>query len=204
MYVVQSLPKFLLADSKVRSLIDNLSKWWNEHLIHSIFCKEEAEKILSVPLSKYGQCDLMIWRDSSTWTFTVRSAYHIERDIQEVKGGECSYSSKVQDLWKVIWGLKVPNPVKKILWCACHNILPTTENLIKKGMDVDPLCIFCKFKVEVIKHILWDCPSANDVWGGCGKSKQKSVVAGDTFIELLEYILKRCTTEDFELHVEVA
>jgi hypothetical protein len=101
-------------------------------------------------------------------------------------------------------GLKVPNPVKKILWRACHNILPTTENLIKKGMDVDPLCFFGKFEVESVKHILWDCPSANDVWGGCGKSMQKSVVAGDTFIEVLEYILKQCTTGDFELHVEVA
>jgi len=66
MYVVQSLPKFLPADAKVSNLIDNLSKWWNGHLIHSIFSKEEAEKILSFPLSKYGQCDLMIWRDSST------------------------------------------------------------------------------------------------------------------------------------------
>jgi hypothetical protein len=70
----------------------------------------------------------------------------------------------------VIWGMHVPNPIKKNLWCACQNILPTIENMLKKDMDVDPLCLFCKSTVESVKHILWDCPSTNNVWGACRKS----------------------------------
>jgi hypothetical protein len=79
-------------------------------------------------------------------------------------------------------GVESVKSCKKNLWRACHNILPTTENLIKKDMDVDPLCFFCKFEVESVKRILWDCLLANDVWGGCGKSMQKSVVVGDTLL----------------------
>jgi hypothetical protein len=48
----------------------------------------------------------------------------------------------------------VSNPVKKNLWRICHNILLTTDNLIKKGMEVDPLCLFCKSEMELVQHIL--------------------------------------------------
>jgi hypothetical protein len=57
-------------------------------LIHSIFNNEEVEIIIAIPLSKYGQ---------------------------EVSRGESSHNSDLHNLWRLIWGLKVPNPVKMLL-----------------------------------------------------------------------------------------
>ncbi len=71
--------------------------------------------ITSIPLSKYGQRDLRIWQGSTAGEFTVRSAYYTEKERQEVSRGESSHNSDLHNLWRLIWGLKVPNPVKMLL-----------------------------------------------------------------------------------------
>jgi hypothetical protein len=48
-------------------------------LINAVFNKEEADIICKIPLSRYGQKDVMIWRGTTSGEFTVRSAYHLER-----------------------------------------------------------------------------------------------------------------------------
>jgi hypothetical protein len=87
--------KTLRENSKVIKLIDFDIKWWNGPLIQAIFCKEEAEIIIShVPLiSKYGQKDKSIWRGSTIGEFTIRSAYHMEKDRQKVQCREGSQKS---------------------------------------------------------------------------------------------------------------
>jgi hypothetical protein len=104
----------------------------------------------------------------------------------------------------MIWGMKAPNPVKVFIWRACQNILPTKDNLQKKGISLDPLCLFCKTEVETTKHILWDCPLAADVWGACGRIIQKSYVAGYSFAEVMEVLFDRCNGEDDEVYAETA
>jgi hypothetical protein len=100
--------------------------------------------------------------------------------------------------------MKVPNPVKIFIWRACQNILPTNDNLQKKGIPLDPLCLFCKKEVETMKHILWNCPSAADVWGACGMTVQKNFVAGFAFAKVMEYLFDKCSGEAVELHAEIA
>jgi len=65
----------------------------------------------------------------------------------------------------VIWSLRVPNPVKVFMWKACHNILPTKENLFKRRVVDNKLCPCCEREEETTLHALWGCPSAQDVWG---------------------------------------
>jgi hypothetical protein len=64
-------------------------------------------------------------------------------------------------IWKMIWNLKISNTVKMFMWRACHDLLPTKQNLLRRG--VDDLCLFCLQEAETMKHILWSCPSAKDV-----------------------------------------
>jgi hypothetical protein len=203
-YAVQSPKKLLPDDAKVCDLIDSETNKWDQSLIQSIFSQEEAEVISTIPLSKYGQPDLLLWRGTSTGVFTVRSAYHMEVERHESMIGESSYQGDLQKLWNLIWGLNVPNPVKMFTWRACHNILPTWSNLQKKGIALDPLCLFCQTELETVRHVLWDCPSASDVWGACDRKIQKSNVGGDNFSDVVQYMFDRCSHEEVELHVEVA
>jgi hypothetical protein len=132
-YAIQS-PRVVLPDhARVSCLIDPNSRWWNRQLLNYIFSINEASIISNIPLSRYGHKDKMIWRGTTTGDFTVRSAYHMEKERSDANRGECSVQSDLNNLWKKIWGLKVHNPLKKILWRACHNILPTRDNLQFKG-----------------------------------------------------------------------
>jgi hypothetical protein len=139
---------------------------WNVPLVKSIFNTEEAAIICNIPLSRYNQHDKLIWRAANSGMFTVQSAYFLKNDKKSVLTGEGSHSSDHGSTWKEIWSLQVPNSVKMFLWRACKNILPTKENLFKRKVLKDAICMFCSQEVESTRHVLWDCPAAMDVWGG--------------------------------------
>jgi hypothetical protein len=106
-------------------MIDSDKKWWNMALITEIFTQEEAEIICKIPLSRYGQQDVMCWRGTSTGEFTVRSAYHMDKEHKVRDRGESSKAYRHSRIWKAIWSLKVANSIKMFLWRACHDLLPT-------------------------------------------------------------------------------
>jgi hypothetical protein len=43
--------------------------------------------------------------------------------------------------------------VKIFLWKACNNILPTKENLFKKGIGLDSKCPTCALENETLEHL---------------------------------------------------
>jgi hypothetical protein len=59
-YKVQSPLKILTEDAVVRTLVDEETRGWNKALVYSIFAKEEADDISSIPLSKYGNPDMLV------------------------------------------------------------------------------------------------------------------------------------------------
>jgi hypothetical protein len=46
--------------------------------------------IKNIPLSPFLPRDRLIWRGANNGVFTVRSAYHMEVDIQSLVKGDCS------------------------------------------------------------------------------------------------------------------
>jgi hypothetical protein len=53
-------------------------------------------------------------------------------------------------------------------------------------------------------HILWNCPSSNDVWGACGKRWQKCTQGGDSFLELMEDLIDKCKEGELEFFATLA
>jgi hypothetical protein len=77
---------------------------------------------------------------------------------------ESSSAQNQRKVWRNIWGLRVPSVEKNFLWRACHEILPTRKNLQQRKIIDDPLCPICGLEEETAVHILWECPTAQDVW----------------------------------------
>jgi hypothetical protein len=75
-----------------------------------------------------------------------------------------------------------------------------------RGIASDPLCLFCNKDRETVKHILWDCPSAKDIWGacGCGRKIQKNTDEDTMFVEVIKNMIDQCIKEEVELHAEIA
>ena len=89
-FAIQSPCTQLPIEAKVEMLIDKQVKEWNFPIIQSIFHEDEAAIICSLPFSKYGPPDRLIWRVTTTGCFIVQSTYHLEREIQSREKGEGS------------------------------------------------------------------------------------------------------------------
>jgi ribonuclease HI len=88
-------------------------------------------------------------------------------------------------------------------WRACQDILPTRDKLFRRKVISDPSCPICGLEAETIIHILWQCPSAQDVWSeGCIKV-QKSSCSDLDFLQVAERILEKCDMEEFQNFVIV-
>jgi ribonuclease HI len=190
-FSIQSPCTNLDRDEKVYALIDQHSREWKTQEIQAIFEKEEAEIICNIPLSKNDQPDKLVWRATPSGNYTVKSAYYLEKERIRRESGECSGGKGWETFWKMIWGLKVPNSTKVFLWRACNNLLPTRVNLRRRGMKLEESCVICGHEPESILHVLWECPSAQDVWGVCDRSIQKMSIEGADFREIIETIERR-------------
>ncbi|KAF5481894.1 hypothetical protein F2P56_002506 [Juglans regia] len=115
-FCVQSPISILDENSKVRELIDDVSKDWNEGLIRSIFNKEEADHICSIPMSTRGVEDKLIWGPSRKCVFSVKSAYFLDENRKKVVVGDSSRENEKDSRWKSIWEMKVPGKVKLFMW----------------------------------------------------------------------------------------
>ncbi|XP_042944738.1 uncharacterized mitochondrial protein AtMg00310-like [Carya illinoinensis] len=89
-FSIQSPVSVLQVDAKVEELIDKQKGEWNEERIRAIFIQNEADQILSIPLSRGFAQDKVIWGPSKKGEFTVSSAYFLQKEIFRMRDGECS------------------------------------------------------------------------------------------------------------------
>lgn len=94
--------------------------------------------------------------------------------------------------------------VKTFLWKACSDILPTKELLFRRHVTLDPLCPICGLESETIGHILWNCPSANDVWLECDCQIQNSTSDVNDFIFIFQKLLDRLDPHQMHIVATVA
>ena len=79
-YRVQSLPKVPEPTATVSCLFDESGHSWNHNLLDMVFSAEESGLIKSIPISTSNQEDRLIWRGTERGTFSVKSAYHIQKE----------------------------------------------------------------------------------------------------------------------------
>jgi hypothetical protein len=167
--------------------------------VRSIFMEEEAELICNMPISRYNQRDKLIWHPSNTSIFTMWSANHLAVERSETLHEESSCRITRKNVWESIWKWKIPNAAKMFVWKVCKNILPTKDNPMRWKVTQEACCLICNGSVEMAKHILWECPSAQDVWGGSKIIFQKSLCVGENFMGVLEYLMGKCSVMELEL-----
>lgn len=85
----------------------------------------------------------------------------------------------------------MPNSNKNFMWRACHNILPTRENLLRRKIITDSRCPICGIEVETANHILWSCPLASDVWSARERFFHKNNYLDGDFLQLVEKIYEK-------------
>ncbi|XP_024190432.1 uncharacterized protein LOC112194424 [Rosa chinensis] len=194
---VPNCPRYLIQKptgtvfETVADLIDPQSRTWIQASVQRLFPPTVAEKILCIPLRHQAVQDRLCWIPEKRGLFTVKSAYWIAR--QHVIGNVLASSSTgdpFQMLWKCLWKAKIPGKVQICVWRAVNNLLPTREQLLKKGYDGELGCIVCNHKVESIAHLFCKCPTALQILSGSPFSLKQSLLPNLDFKEgMLEQAL---------------
>ncbi|CAB4269275.1 unnamed protein product [Prunus armeniaca] len=98
----------------VQGLIEDQTKMWNRDLILCCFNSVEAQTILSLPLSRWGCDDKLVWHFTAHGGYSVRTGYELALNLPkngELGGkaeGECSHGNDQKNFWNSIWRLQVP------------------------------------------------------------------------------------------------
>jgi hypothetical protein len=96
-------------------------------------------RLLLVYLSFIISNKPIIWRWSCPW-FPVASGFGPNQD---------------NNPWQNVWKRKVPNVVKMFLWRALNDLLPTKDNLYRKGVLKESSCPVCGVEEETVFHAIF-------------------------------------------------
>lgn len=146
---------------KVGNLIDRATKAWDCDRLNNLFEKNLLDKMLQIPINKFGSCDKLIWSGSNDGILSLKSAYFHARVLI---GKECHLQSQPSHLWGDIWSSMLSPYIKVFIWKRLHNILPCSVDLQWCGMNADTACWVCGSFQETGYHILLQCKVAMDVW----------------------------------------
>ncbi|XP_062087000.1 uncharacterized protein LOC133793720 [Humulus lupulus] len=168
-----------LTNNLVQSLMIPVSLVWDRDLVRDIFSPEDAEIILSIPLSLDRLEDSWYWVLEKSGLFSVKSVYRVLQDRKE----EALMASQ-SPFWVSLWKLRVPPKAKDVVWRAANGYLPTRSRLSQKHVPVPSVCPQCFIEEESITHCLINCPFAQDCWKAMGLNCVRPF--GGSFAEWIE------------------
>ena len=65
-----------------------------------------------------------------------------------------------QEVWNLIWKIKIPLKIGIIVWKDMHDSIPTFLNLCNRGINVHSTCPLCNSEDESTTHLFLYCPFA--------------------------------------------
>ena len=157
--------------TKVSDLIDPITGSWDEELLRSLFLSIDVSRILQIPLNTNGFEDFVGWKYTKHGKYTVRSGYHLQwRHQFGPSAGQLALpgSSSTNPVWKSLWQLRIPSKVKIFIWRALHGILPLKCILANRHVGTSGACPICNQGPEDIRHLLFQCQIAQDMWNSLG------------------------------------
>lgn len=93
----------------------------------------------------------MAWTEENNDIFSIRSAYKLITNTKKLNLGESSMTQQQKLLWK----MKQLQKIKIFTRRACRDCLPIAQNLRKKNIDIDDVCVFCQQPENGLAHALF-------------------------------------------------
>ncbi|KAL2929656.1 hypothetical protein RDABS01_035066 [Bienertia sinuspersici] len=129
---------------------------WNAAKVWHWFNKNDAQRILSTYVPQQEKEDETIWLHKENGDYSVKSGYWFIQNGSQRKD-DCS------KFWKLLWKAQMSQRWRNFCWKLAHNVLPTRDNLVKRGMEVNQECGFCGEK-ETTDHLFINCEVTKRVW----------------------------------------
>ena len=76
--------------------------------------------------------------------------------------------------------------------------LPTSANLCRRRVPVDPTCTICQQHDETVAHALWECPLARNMWAMVRGKLKKCNSEAPNFYTLARQLEEKLPKKDLE------
>ncbi|CAL1397819.1 unnamed protein product [Linum trigynum] len=177
-------------DPKVAELIRTGEGRWCDSKISHWFDPPTCKAIKAIPLPRRNIEDKLIWHATVDGMFTVKSAYHLAVTLDRRREGWRSTVSWMdKDSWIRIWEADIPPKLKVFVWQILSRVLPTTEALLERKVQVHPRCPVCWESSETLEHLFLYCPVARALWDCSGLDYLGEALPRQTFPLFLKKLL---------------
>lgn len=115
--------------------------------------------------------DFVAWQYTKSYSFSVRSAYYVEWEHQfgaQTRRGDGQGTMNTNPVWDILWKLQIPSKVIFFAWRALHGIVPGMSVLANRHIKVHPQCPVCKQGAEDLRHLMFTCERAKQIWKKLG------------------------------------
>lgn len=134
----------------------------------------------------------MAWHYNRSGIFSVRSTYHVQWEHRYgshvVSGTQGSMTGNLQ-VWNSLWKLQLPSKIKIFGWRALQGLIPCRSILANKHVGNVGSCPICPSGCEDIKHVIFTCDRAKEVWKSLGVwSRIENILHVDHSVILQEII----------------
>ncbi|KAE8686346.1 hypothetical protein F3Y22_tig00111069pilonHSYRG00104 [Hibiscus syriacus] len=138
--------------------IDASTHAWKYEVLRDLFDDEQVSSICSIPLSKVGMGDVLVWRPDGSGQYIVKSGYRLLQTAQTTgQGGSLDAQAMgVSKFYKEMWVVALPAKVKITVWRIVNNFVSTFDNLQQRRLYVNNVCCFYQFSPETIDHLMRD------------------------------------------------
>ncbi|CAL1354917.1 unnamed protein product [Linum trigynum] len=152
-------------DPTVSEIISLEGGCWAEEKLTQWFDPDTCNAIRAIPLPRQNLEDRLIWHATTDGVFTVKYAYHLAVSIERSNGRWRQLAGWMdKPSWIRLWEANIPPKLKDFCWQIFNRILPTTEALREKGVEVLPRCPVCWAESETMEHLFLECPVARALW----------------------------------------
>ncbi|XP_010667582.1 uncharacterized protein LOC104884596 [Beta vulgaris subsp. vulgaris] len=130
-------------------------KEWNIPLLSSFLPWDICLKISKIFLPKKDVDDEVFWALSPDGNYSVKSG------AQLLINQKIGLNPSVEYLW--LWKANLSPKIKKFLWKACNDGLPTKARLEQVHVFTPQQCEFCGCSLETASHLFFQCRFTIDI-----------------------------------------
>lgn len=99
------------------------------------------------------QEDSIIWRFAADGQYSATSAYAVQ-----------FAGTFADERWNMIWKAKLESKCRFFAWLLLQLRLPTSDRIIRRGGQAQPICKLCHTREESILHMMAKCSYATELW----------------------------------------
>ena len=156
-----------------------------------MFAPHEVEVIEAIPLARTTSEDTLYWPWTQSGKYSCKSGYRfLKHEYGQVEEAESTTGET--SFWKKVWALRIPPKTRNFIWRACHNSIPTKENLLRHCVSDNAFCDRCSCNVESTTHALWTCNELSLIWS----SEEWSFRSNTSFISFKELLSRVHTNHE--------